>query len=41
MLFTDNGLTTLTTTTNATTATTINLTIFGGGVNNIVVGATI
>ena len=41
MLFTDNGLTTLTTTTNATTATAINLTIFGGGVNNIVVGATI
>jgi hypothetical protein len=41
MLFTDNGLTTLTTTTNVTTPTNINLTIFGGGVNNIVVGATI
>jgi hypothetical protein len=41
MLFTDNGTTALTTTTNATTATNINLTIFGGGVNNIVVGATI
>jgi hypothetical protein len=41
MVFTDNGLTTLTTTTNATTGTQLNLTITGGGVNNIVVGATL
>ena len=39
MLFTDNGTTSLSTTTNATTGTQLNLTITGGGVNNITVGA--
>lgn len=41
MLFTDTGTINLTTTTNATTGTQLNLTITGGGVNNIVVGANI
>jgi hypothetical protein len=41
MLFTDNGTIAQTFVTSATSATNINLTITGGGVNNIVVGATI
>jgi hypothetical protein len=41
MLFTDNGTINLTTTTSATAGVNLNLTITGGGVNNIIVGATL
>lgn len=41
MVFTDNGTVNQTYTTNATTSTPINLTISGGGINNILVGAAI
>lgn len=41
MVFSDNGTRSITTTTNTTTGALVNLTITGGGINNITVGANI